>query len=263
MQKALLPGLLLTLVVAGCSSTPPRLPYPAFVQTDELPDVFMATLPGVRAKRYAEDYAARTGRFRVDVPADWSGSSGGTPDGVLEIFVLEGELTVGDVKLIPGGYAYLPSGSLGFRLQSASGARILYLVSPEDPVAVIQSPIIDDGVMSEWTPAGQGLQVRMLREDPGSGARTWLLRVGPEAAQAWRRNTVALEGYLVSGQATVSECFEGRARTGSYTTGGYFVRPGGTTWGGGDTAVAREAVWFLREMSAGSEAVVGSCPPDG
>ena len=59
----------------------------------------------------------------------------------------------------------------------------------------------------------------------------------------------------------MSECFEGRARTGSYATGGYFVRPGGTTWGGGDTAVPREAVWFLREMSAGREAVVGSCPP--
>ncbi|MEE4164087.1 MAG: hypothetical protein V2I25_16405, partial [Woeseiaceae bacterium] len=108
MRKAHLYVLLLPLLAIGCSSTPPRLPYPAFVQTDELPDVFMAALPGVRAKRYAEDYAARTGRFRVDLPADWSGSSSGTPDGVLEIFVLEGELTVGDVKLIPGGYAYLP-----------------------------------------------------------------------------------------------------------------------------------------------------------
>jgi len=261
MRKAHLYLFFLPLLAIGCSAAPPRLPYPAFVQTDDLPDVFMATLPGVRAKRYAEDYAARTGRFRVDLPADWSGSSSGTPDGVLEIFVLEGELTVGDVKLIPGGYAYLPSGSLGFRLQSTTGARIIYLVSPEDPAAVIRAPIIDDGVSSRWSPAGPGKRVRMLREDPGSGARTWLLRLGPEAAQSWRRSTIAREGYLVSGQTTVSECLDGRARSGTYERGGYFVRPGGTTWGGGDTAVPREAVWFLREMSAGSEEVVGSCPP--
>lgn len=247
------------LCLAGCASSPSGLPYPAYIQTDDLPDVFMATLPGVRAKRYAEDYTTRTGRYRVDLPPEWTGSSAGTPNAALELFVLAGELMVGDVKLIPGGYAYLPSGSLGFRLSSNPGARILYFMSAEDPSSVIRAPIILDGVMESWEDTAPGRSIRVLRYDPGSGARTWLLRTTAEAELEWQSASTIREGYLVSGAQTMSECFEGKARTGNYKPGGYFLRPANTIYGGGDTSVERETVWFLRESSRGSVVVTGDC----
>lgn len=259
MRHTLLISIALGAAFAGCASSTSNLPYPAFVQTDELSDVFMATLPGVRAKRYSENVAERTGRYRIDLPADWTGTSGGVAQAALEIFVIAGELTVGDMKLIPGGYAYLPSGSLGFRLASSQGARILYMVSAEDPAAVIRSPLISDGVTPQWEEERPGIRMRILRQDPGSGATTWLVRVSPSAEHEWRRSQTAREGYLVSGAMTLSECFEGKERSGTYTAGGYFLRPGDTVFGGGDTAATRESTWFLREVNAGGEVPVAGC----
>ncbi len=252
-------GLFLAAILSGCASTPSNLPYPSFVQTDDLPDVFMATLPGVRAKRYAEDQANRTGRYRVDLPQEWTGSSAGTPDAALELFVIAGELVVGDIKLIPGGYAYLPSGSLGFRLASPSGARILYFMSAEDPTGVIRSPLIMDGVEANWEETAPGQSMIVLRNDPGSGARTWLLRTTSEATPEWEISSTAREGYLVSGVQTMSECFEGNEKTGTYRPGGYFLRPENTIYGGGNTAVESETIWFLREVSAGVVTKTGAC----
>ena len=180
MRVSLLIGIVTAALVAGCAASTPKLPYPAFVETDELPDVFMASLPGVRAKAYSENAAERTGRYRVDLPADWTGTSGGVAQAALEIFVVAGQLTVGDMKLVPGGYAYLPSGSLGFRLASPQGARILYMVGAEDPSAIIRAPMISDGVDAQWEEERPGIETRILREDPGSGARTWLVRVSSQ-----------------------------------------------------------------------------------
>ena len=45
----------------------------------------------------------------------------------MEIFVLEGDLSLADIKLGPGGYAFLPAGSLGFdsmRWSSTSGSSL-------------------------------------------------------------------------------------------------------------------------------------------
>ncbi len=252
-------GIVAAAFVAGCAASTPRLPYPAFVETGELPDVFMASLPGVRAKAFSENAAERTGRYRVDLPADWTGTSGGVAQAALEIFVIAGQLTVGDIKLVSGGYAYLPSGSLGFRLASPQGARILYMIGAEDPSSVIRGAMINDGTNPEWTEEQPGVKSRILREDPGSGAKTWLVRVSPEAEHEWRLSLVAREGYLVSGAMTVSECFQGKERSGTYLPGGYFLRPANTVFGGGETAALRDTTWFLREVSVGGEVPVDTC----
>ena len=245
--------------IAGCASTSTKLPYPAFVQTEELSDVFIAALPGTRGKRYIEDYATRTGRYRINLPPSWSGTTGGVPDAVVELFVLEGEVTVGDIKLIPGGYAYLPSGSLGFRLASKPGAQVLYFLSGQDPTAVIRSPLILDGVETHWQEIAPGVSQYILRSDPGSGARTWLLKTTADAEAVWTSSTTNREGYLVSGTHTVSECFEGEVKTGRYLPGGYFLRPANTLNGGGKTGTERESIWFLSESAAATVTAAEAC----
>jgi hypothetical protein len=116
----------LVALLAACASGPPAVPYPAFVQVDDLEDIFMASLPGIRAKQLAGDSQTRRTSNRIDLPADWQGTSGGVPGRSMEIFVLEGLLSIADITLPPGGYAFLPAGSLGFNMTTEQGARILY-----------------------------------------------------------------------------------------------------------------------------------------
>ncbi len=257
MKKALP---LLALLLSACASGPPELPYPAFVQVDELPDVFMAALPGIRAKQLAGDSQTRRTSNRVNLPPDWSGTTGGMPGRSMEIFVLAGTVTLADIDFTAGGYAYLPAGSLGFNMTTREGAQILYFVNDKDPEAVIRSPILIDSGLLDWQAADvPGVSSKELRKDPGSGARTWLLRIEAGTSQPWQSSSVVREGYLVSGEYRHTECLQGEEVAGQYKTGGYFYRPASIVNGGPESGGPVEAVWFMREVSAGKETSSSSC----
>jgi len=241
-------------MLGACGATTPKPPYPAFVAVGELPDVFMAELPGIRAKQFGGDATQRTGKNRVDLPPSWQGSSSASPGKTVEIFVLDGELLIGDVKLGPGGYAYLPSGTLGFNMSTSGGARILYYLENVDAAAVIRTPLILDSTILPWQPGGvAGVEVRELRLDPGSGARTWLERVAPGepgTTPAWRRTNTEFQQ---------SECIDGKVVTGRYRPGGYFSRPPGVLWGGPETYAVARSTWFLRRPAAARVQVAPDC----
>ena len=241
-------------MLAGCAGGPPKTPFPAFIQVDELPDVFIASLPGTRSKQLAGDSMTRRTSNRVDLPIDWRGTSGGVPGRSQEIFVLAGKLALADIELGPGGYAYLPAGSLGFNLSTYDGARVLYSVSDDEPAAVIRSPIIIDTGLLDWQPTGHaGITTKEMRKDPGTGATTWLMRVEAGATMPWVSSSADREGYLVSGDYQQVECAAGEELVGQYTPGGYFLRPAGTVNGGPQSGGSAAAIWFLRETTAGSE----------
>lgn len=248
------------MLLAACASGPPKLPYPAFIQADELSDMFMATLPGVRGKQLAGDPQTRRTSNRIDLPPAWKGTSGGVPGRSMEIFVVEGLLTIADIELPPGGYAFLPAGSLGFNMQSAEGARILYFVNDADPESIIRSPIIIDAGLLDWEPtAMSGIATKVLRSDPGNGAKTWLLRIESGSSVPWQRSSALREGYLLRGNYQHSECVLGVVQTGQYMQGGYFYRPADTVNGGPMSGGETDAVWFLRETQLGKETIVPAC----
>lgn len=240
-------------VVAGCATnrSPPELPYPVFVQTDELPTIFMAALPGVRAKQYVSDMRTRTTSNRVDIPADWKGSTGGAPAKSLEVYVLSGEIRFSEFPLRAGGYAYVPPGSIGFRLESDTGAQILYFLDDVPDASVIRAPLILQSDLLPWTEVSPGHYVKELRKDPGSGATTWLQRLEPGAQIPWQSSSSPREGYLVQGDYQHSECFEGTAHTWQYSDGGYFLRPADVIHGGANSRAISDSIWFLREPRNG------------
>ncbi len=232
----------------GCASSPDAPSYPSFVISDELPDLFLATLPGVRAKEYSGDARTRSVSHRIDLPTGWSGTTGGAPGKALEIFVLTGELTLADISLTEGGYVYVPPGSLGFNILSDEGAQILWFWSDFDANAVIRSPLILDSDLVDWQATDEiGIFSKDLRVDPGSGERTWMMRYEVDAKIPWQSSSASLEGYLMSGQLQQSECVEGLPYTDIYFSGGYFKRPADTIHGGAEAAVLSESIWFLRE----------------
>jgi len=252
--------LIAMMLVAACASGPPKLPYPAFVQVDDLEDMFMATLPGVRGKQLAGDPQTRRTSNRIDLPPAWKGTSGGMPGRSMEIFVVEGSLTIADIELPPGGYAFLPAGSLGFNMESKEGARILYFVNDTDPESIIRSPIIIDAGLLGWAPTtASGIATKELRNDPGNGAKTWLLRIEAGASVPWQSSSALREGYLLRGNYQHSECVLGEVHTSQYMQGGYFYRPADTVNGGPLSGGETDAVWFLRETELGKETAVSEC----
>lgn len=254
--------LFVALSLAACAGGPPEVPYPAFVDSNELEDVFLASLPGVRAKQLAGDPMTRRTSNRIDLPADWKGTSGGTPGRSMELFVLAGELRLADIELGPGGYAFLPAGSLGFNMRTDDGARILYFVNDADPEAVIRSPIILDSALLKWQPtAVPGITIKELRADPGTGATTWLKRIAVGAAIPWESSSAVREGFLVSGSYRHTECVGSEPVTDLYAAGGYFYRPSNAINGGPMAGADSEAVWLLRETGAGSHETVDGCRP--
>lgn len=241
-----------SLIVAACSSGPPKLPYPAYVDVNELDDVFLASLPGVRAKQLDGDAQTRRTSNRIDLPRNWKGTSGGAPGRSLEIFVLAGEVSIADIRLTPGGYAFLPAGSLGFNLAAPNGARILYFLNDTDESSVIRSPIILDSDILPWSPAdSDGVASKELRLDPGNGAKTWLLRIAAGTTLPWESSTARREGYLLAGALQQSECVNGEIHTAAYQPGGYFNRPANTMHGGPASVAIVESIWFLRETATG------------
>jgi hypothetical protein len=257
-------GLSLSLIFAGCAAGPAQLPYPAFIDVNELQDVFIAGMPGIRAKSLAGDPQTRRSSSRIILPADWQFTTGASPGMSVEIFVLTGEIRLGDLDLQAGGYAFIPSGSAGMSLSTRDGAVLLYFVDEMDSSSVIQTPLIQSSNLLEWQPVSTamsdiGLSVKELRADPGSGARTWLLKVDPSALQSWRQSSVTKEGYLVSGTYRTSECLQGKAVTEDYLPGGYFYRPAGAVHGGTEEKSSGESIWFMRVQDIETENDVADC----
>ena len=247
--------------LSGCASSQPDVPYPAFVRVDEIPDVFIAGLPGVRAKGLVgADSDSAGGGYRIDLPSSWQGTSGASPDKTLEIFVIDGELSVADVGLKRGGYAYLPPGTLGFKLKSSTGARVLYFLDDIEPSAVIKTPLILESGLLDWEETGiEGIAVKELRADPGSGARTWLQRIEPGAKIPWQSSTANREGYLVVGNYTHSECVGSEVATDVYYPGGYVYRPAHSINGGPESFAATTSIWLFRELTDGDDITHERC----
>jgi len=241
------------LILAGCAASPEQLPYPAFIEVDELPDVFIAGMPGIRAKSLAGDPQTRRSSKRIVLPADWQFTTGASPGMSVEIYVLAGEIRLGNLALSAGGYAFVPSGSTGMSMSTRDGAVLLYFLDEMNPSSVIQTPLIQSSNLLQWQPKSTdmgdiGLSIKELRADPGSGARTWLLKVDPTAVQSWRHSSPSQEGYLMSGNYRTSECLQGEAVTADYLPGGYFYRPPGAVHGGPEESSTGVSIWFMRVL---------------
>jgi hypothetical protein len=251
-------------LVGACVVSKPKVPYPAFVQVSEIEDVFLAELPGVRAKPFAGDLTSSRSGNRILVPAEWDFSTGAAPDKSVEIFVLAGEIELAGLTLRSGGYAWLPSGSSGTNLRTKIGAELLYFLDGADKRAAIQLPLVTGIDSGRWKPLSDdpedfGLSELELRSDPGSGARTWLLKIDPVARQPWQSYSTVMEGYLISGTYRHSECVAGKSLTAAYSTGGYFLRPAGAVNGGGESMSTGTSIWFLRTLSRGERKIVNAC----
>ena len=253
-------AILILLFLTACASGPLPPPYPAYVVVDELPDAFVAGLPGVRAKQLSIDPRTQRASYRVALPSDWSFTTGGSPGQSVEIYVMLGEISLGEFSLTAGGYAYLPPGHTGMQMESTAGAMLLYFLDDAADTAVIQTPLITNSSLLDWQTQDIGVSVKELRKDPGSGVRTWLMKFDSTAVIPYQHSSQNVEGYMVAGSMLYSECSGGLSGTEQYLAGGYFHRPPGATHGGPETRTESEAVWYLRVTGEERIEMVDGCP---
>ncbi len=252
-----------TTVLGACASSPAaRLPYPAFIQADELEEAFTAALPGTRAKPLFVDGRRGLSSLLLTLPADWRWNAGGAPGKSVEIYVLEGEIRLGELALQSGNYAYLPPGSTSLPMSTDAGARLLWFLDDADPQAVIRTPLFMSREVVPWQPlpgaADDSVQRKVLRADPGSGATTSLVSFPQGGARGtWQASAVPMEGYLLSGDFRVSVCMAGEVLTGEYGPGGYFRRPAGTVI---ETVSESGAVWLIRQPARDALTFYEGCP---
>jgi len=249
----------LACVLAACASSPVPPPYPAYIAVGELPDAFVAGLPGVRAKHLSGDPRTQRASYRIQIPSDWSFTTGASPGQSVEIYVLAGAIQLGEFDLTKGGYAYLPPGLSGLSMKSVNGALILYFLDEANDASVIQTPLITNSDLLTWEPQDIGVSTKDLRSDPGSGARTWLLNISADAILPWQRSSQMVEGYLIAGSIAYSECSGEKFGTETYATGGYFHRPPGAVHAGPETQTAAGATWLLRVLGPEKIEVVDGC----
>lgn len=261
-------SLLAAALLTACVSSPgARVPYPAFIQAGELEPVFTAALPGTRAQPLFLNGREGVASLLLTLPADWEWNAGGAPGKSVEIYVLEGEIRLGEVTLQSGNYAWLPPGSTSLPMSTEAGARLLYFLDDADRRAMIRTPLFTSREVVPWQPvvgSGGNVQRKVLRSDPGSGATTTLVRVAPGTRDTgWRASSVATEGYLLSGDYRVSACVGGEAVTGDYAPGGYFRRPAGAVTGGPEAGSETGAEWLVREAARGALTEYDACRAGG
>jgi hypothetical protein len=174
--------------------------------------------------------------------------------------VLSGELDVGRECLGAGDFAYSPADHPRPKLASRGGARALLYFDPAPrdaevrrKLAALGSYVTRDsaarwntGSLSQSAGFDLDLEIKHLKKDPLSGARTWLVRLAPPVNMPFEVHSVVEEGYLLQGRYQQPECTADGLLDGQYRVGGYFYRPGGIPHSGPGSGPLETSVWLLR-----------------
>jgi hypothetical protein len=218
-------------------------PHTEFIQTQVLPWKTLgegSSRPGADAKALSHDPESKAVTAILKYPVGWSLPEAHYLDSDEEFFVLDGELWVGSVAYVKGDYAYLPAGMPRPSMNSPKGASVMTyhegthrtilgdapvgLYDPARLIAKIESTKMSWGNPSDPVVAAtaNGAGRKLLREDPKTGDRTWLLQFGPDdPAKMTHGRTethpVVEEVFLLEGEISMP--------MGTLKPGAYFWRP--------------------------------------
>jgi hypothetical protein len=206
-----------------------------FVQTATLPwrqPVGAWRPAGVLERVLSVDGATEACTAEWRLPEGWDHPPGHWRANI-EIFILEGELSSGDLTLREHTYAYIPAGVNPGRLSCRHGCRLLWMpdgradFTPDtghrDGAPIHRYIAAIDTAAVPWTGTitpgfPPGAMRKTLRIDPETGASTWLLGVLPQ----WRETRIEIhpvseEAYQLQGEIVGDR--------GTFAPGCYFWRP--------------------------------------
>ncbi|RVT93319.1 DUF4437 domain-containing protein [Sphingomonas crocodyli] len=251
--------------------------FVGFVQPSVLhlrPLVFPG-LPTAEFKQLSFDEKTGARTILAKLPAGWKQPSG-YHSADLEMFVVEGGLSIGTKPVGRYGYAYYPAG-YAHSYGTEKGATVLmfwagapdYTASAKSKAGTKAADAIDGLAYNDIAVTGPAslpkyrdepvmknspVHVRLLRLDPKTGQKTWIamspggypVMSGEGDLPLWASSKSWQEGYMLAGDMTVAECLPEGQVAGTYGTNGYFFRPAGTAHGGLSQYSDSFAVWLYR-----------------
>lgn len=220
-------------------------PHTEFLHAQVLPWFTLpaaAARPGAECKVLSRDPESHAVSVILRYPAGFAIDRPHHLDSDEEFFVLKGEMQIGDTVYGPGAYAYLPKGFPRGPMRVKGGADVLTFFPHKHDNHFDASPGFDKRKLVEkvdtrtatWDSAGvdpkvvgSGLAKLILRLDPDTGERTWILRMGassPDLKEApLETHPFVEEMLLLEGEISMPG--------GVLKQGAYFWRPGGIQHG--------------------------------
>ncbi|MBO0719570.1 MAG: DUF4437 domain-containing protein [Blastocatellia bacterium] len=221
---------------------------------------------GLKAKILSRDPKTGAVSLLLSYPPGWrSRADSNYHSGDEEIFVLEGDLTIGERTLTDRCYSFIPAGMAHGPISTGNGCLALTFFSREpDVIASHESKpgsklgrsieyknyfdepwTLDANRAQSKTPPP--LLIKVLRQDEQTGARTWIAGVlAGHPNYTWEKHQTWEEGYLLEGEYRLAECVNGKSNTSVYTPGGYFFRPAGQAHLGPNAGARGYAIWLFR-----------------
>ncbi|WP_405237961.1 DUF4437 domain-containing protein [Lentisalinibacter orientalis] len=261
---------LVALAAAGCASQEPPPPtFIGFIQAQTAPVEPWSPYPGVTARRLSADEFTGRSAIHLSVPLGWRWT--GMVNGAFtrEWLVLEGRVQAGERQLQGGDLLYVPPGAQPPSITAVRPAKMLVFTDPADPASGLGQIFVASARSLPWRPGTVArdagvpldLSVKDLKNDPGTGARTWLVKIGPGVEVPWESHSVVEEGYLLEGDYRLSECLPEGRKDGDYLPGGYFWRPANWIHSGPDSGTDGGAVWLMRSPGALDATFHDACRP--
>jgi len=234
-----------------------------------------AGLPIAAFKQLSFDDQTGARTILVKLPPGWK-QPPGYHSADMEMFVVDGGVSIGDRPMGRYAYAYYPAG-YAHTFATEQGATVLQFWSgPPDYIPSATSrPGIDaagavDGLAYNDVPT-QGpnslpksrdepvmenspVHVKLLRVDAKTGQKTWIettpggypVMSGEGDLPLWSSSRTWQEGFLLAGDMTVAECLPQGQVAGAYAPDGYFFRPAGGAHGGLSQYSDSFPVWLYR-----------------
>jgi hypothetical protein len=243
--------------------------FTGFINQQDLPweEFRVKGVPsGLKAKTLSRDPKTGAVSLLLSYPPGWrSRADSNYHSGAEEIFVLEGDLTVGGRTLTDRCYSFIPGGMAHGPISTKNGCLALTFFDREPDViaskesrpgskidrAIEYKSYYDEPWALGSTRAKSKnlppLLVKVLRQDEQTGARTWIAgTLSGHPDYTWETHPTWEEGYLLEGEYLLAECIDGKSKAGVYTPGGYFFRPAGQPHVGPDAGAKGYAIWLFR-----------------
>jgi len=221
---------------------------------------------GLKAKTLSRDPKTGAVSLLLSYPPGWrSRANSNYHSGNEEIFVLEGDLTIGGRTLTDRCYSFIPAGMTHGPISTRNGCLALTFFDQEPDViasneskpdakldqSVEYKNYFDEswalGSLRAKSKTPPPLLIKVLRQDEQTGARTWVAGVlSGHPNYTWETHPTWEEGYLLEGEYRLAECLNGKSKEGVYTPGSYFFRPAGLAHVGPNAGARGYAIWLFR-----------------
>lgn len=187
----------------------------------------------------------------ASLPIAWSTATVGYNNADTEIFLLDGDLQIGDQKLTRYSYTFIPAGKAHGPMSTRQGSVFLvwFNKSPAFVRSKTNSPTArTHAEVRDWNyyqqpfdttnfpvyregPPIPGLRLKLLRNDPDTGEMTWITHgmASSRGGASWEVHPTFEEYFLLerSGEMVVGECLPEGPVGKRYESRGYWWRPGG------------------------------------